>query len=435
MAELSSSKHFDCMVLDLGLHSGDMSGFDLLEKVKSDPENHDLPIIIYTGKELSPEEETRIKKYAETIIVKDVKSPERLLDETALFLHRVEAKLPEQKRKMLEQLHDADAVIAGKRVLIVDDDVRNIFSLTSVLEDHGMIVRFAENGKDALKSLEEDADVDAVLMDVMMPEMDGYETMRRFARRINVQVTADHCAHRQGDEGRQGEVHRGRSLGLHHEAGRYRAAPLTATRVAVQVDETVPSVLADTGTYDQDLERIEIELLLEGIYRHYGFDFRSYAYASIRRRLWKRIEAEGLGTVSALQGVILHQPQMMEKLLLDLSINVTAMFRDPTFYQAFRDRVVPLLRTYPFIRIWHAGCATGEEVYSMAILLEEEGLYERSRIYATDINEVVLQKAKAGIFLSTACRSTRRTTLPPAASAPSPIITRPSTAERCSTRR
>jgi chemotaxis protein methyltransferase CheR len=168
--------------------------------------------------------------------------------------------------------------------------------------------------------------------------------------------------------------------------------------VAVQVDETVPSILAETGAYDQDLERIEIELLLEGIYRHYGFDFRSYAYASIRRRLWKRIEAEGLGTVSALQAVILHQPQMMEKLLLDLSINVTAMFRDPTFYQAFRDRVVPLLRTYPYIRIWHAGCATGEEVYSMAILLQEEGLYERSRIYATDINEVVLQRAKEGIF-------------------------------------
>jgi chemotaxis protein methyltransferase CheR len=168
--------------------------------------------------------------------------------------------------------------------------------------------------------------------------------------------------------------------------------------VAVQVDETVPSVLVETGTYDQELERIEIELLLEGIYRHYGFDFRSYAYASIRRRLWKRIEAEGLQTVSALQAVILHQPPMMEKLLLDLSINVTAMFRDPAFYQAFRERVVPLLRTYPYIRIWHAGCATGEEVYSMAILLQEEGLYERSRIYATDINEVVLQKAKEGIF-------------------------------------
>ena len=167
--------------------------------------------------------------------------------------------------------------------------------------------------------------------------------------------------------------------------------------MAVQVDDNLASIPLDTG-YDPDLERIEIELLLEGIFRHYGFDFRSYAYASIRRRLWKRIEAEGLGTVSALQAQILHQPMMMEKLLLDLSINVTAMFRDPSFYTAFRERVVPLLRTYPYIRIWHAGCATGEEVYSMAILLQEEGLYERSRIYATDINEVVLAKAKEGIF-------------------------------------
>lgn len=168
--------------------------------------------------------------------------------------------------------------------------------------------------------------------------------------------------------------------------------------MALQVDVSSLAGPLEPGTYDPDLERIEIELLLEGIFRHYGFDFRSYAYASIRRRLWKRIEAEGLTTISALQAQILHQPQMMEKLLLDLSINITAMFRDPGFYRAFRERVVPLLRTYPYIRIWHAGCASGEEVYSMAILLQEEGLYERSRIYATDINEVVLAKAKEGIF-------------------------------------
>jgi HAMP domain-containing protein/CheY-like chemotaxis protein/signal transduction histidine kinase len=172
-------KHFDCMVLDLGLRAGsDMSGFDLLEKVKSDPDNHDLPIIIYTGKDLSPEDETKIKKYAETIIVKDVKSPERLLDETALFLHRIEARLPEQKRKMLEHLHDADSVVAGRNVLVVDDDVRNIFSLTSMLEDHGMVVRFAENGTQAIEQLRKDSNVDAILMDIMMPEMDGYETTK-----------------------------------------------------------------------------------------------------------------------------------------------------------------------------------------------------------------------------------------------------------------
>jgi CheY-like chemotaxis protein/signal transduction histidine kinase/HAMP domain-containing protein len=174
LEELSRRK-FDCMVVDLGLR--DMSGFDLLERVKQDPGMQEMPIIIYTGKELTQAEDTRLRKYAETIIVKDVKSPERLLDETALFLHRVEAKLPEQKRVMLERLHNSDALMAGKRVLVVDDDVRNIFSLTSVLEAHGMEVRFAENGKDAIKALEEDPAVDLVLMDVMMPEMDGYETM------------------------------------------------------------------------------------------------------------------------------------------------------------------------------------------------------------------------------------------------------------------
>ncbi len=150
--------------------------------------------------------------------------------------------------------------------------------------------------------------------------------------------------------------------------------------------------------YDPDLERVEIELLLDGVFRHYGFDFRSYAYASIRRRLWKRAEGEGLQTISALQDRILHDTEAMERLLLDLSVNVTAMFRDPSFYQEFREHVVPLLRTYPFIRIWHAGCSSGEEVYSMAILLEEEGLYDRARLYATDINDVVLQRAQQGIF-------------------------------------
>jgi chemotaxis protein methyltransferase CheR len=150
--------------------------------------------------------------------------------------------------------------------------------------------------------------------------------------------------------------------------------------------------------YNPELERIEIELLLEGVFRHYGFDFRSYAYASIRRRLWKRVEGENLHSISELQARILHDDVAMERLLLDLSVNVTSMFRDPGFYREFRENVIPLLRTYPFIRIWHAGCSTGEEVFSMAILLEEEGLYDRARIYATDINDVVLQRARQGIF-------------------------------------
>lgn len=146
------------------------------------------------------------------------------------------------------------------------------------------------------------------------------------------------------------------------------------------------------------LEDIEIKLLLEGIFCYYGFDFRDYALASLKRRIWNTINAEGLTSVSGLQEKVLHNPEYMERFLFNLSVNVTAMFRDPSFFLAFRNKVVPILRTYPFIRIWHAGCSTGEEVYSMAIILQEEGLYHRSRLYATDINEIALQKAKAGIF-------------------------------------
>jgi CheY-like chemotaxis protein len=175
LAELAE-KPFDCMVLDLKLPDG--SGFQLLEKIKKTKRYAQLPVIVHTGKDLSRREETRLKKYADTIIVKDVRSPERLLDETSLFLHRIEARLPHDKRKILEQLHNADAVFEGKKVLIVDDDVRNVFALASVFEGRGMDVLFAENGREGLATLQANPDVDLVLMDIMMPEMDGYETTR-----------------------------------------------------------------------------------------------------------------------------------------------------------------------------------------------------------------------------------------------------------------
>jgi chemotaxis protein methyltransferase CheR len=153
-----------------------------------------------------------------------------------------------------------------------------------------------------------------------------------------------------------------------------------------------------SGPEHVDLESLELQLLLEGVFRQYGFDFREYAPASLKRRVWRRVDAEGAGTIAGLLDRLLHDSAVMERLLLDLSINVTAMFRDPTFYAAFRERVVPILRTYPFTRIWVAGCSTGEEVYSLAILLSEEGIYDRTRIYATDINEVVLEQARSGVF-------------------------------------
>ncbi len=147
-----------------------------------------------------------------------------------------------------------------------------------------------------------------------------------------------------------------------------------------------------------EIESIEIDLLLDGIYRRYGYDFRSYASASIRRRIWKFAEQEGLTTISAVQEAVLHQSAMMDRFVLSLTVNVTTMFRDPAFFSALRNSVVPILKTYPMIRIWDAGCATGEEAYSMAIVLKEEGIYDRCRIYATDMNEDVLRKAKTGIF-------------------------------------
>jgi chemotaxis protein methyltransferase CheR len=163
--------------------------------------------------------------------------------------------------------------------------------------------------------------------------------------------------------------------------------------VAVQVERQPSSAEGQLET-----ETLELQLLLEGIYRQYGFDFREYAPASLKRRVWRRVQAERAGTIAGLLALVLHDADVMERLLLDLSINITAMFRDPTFYAAFREQVVPMLRTYPFTRIWVAGCSTGEEVYSLSILLREVGIYDRTRIYATDINETVLERARDGVF-------------------------------------
>ena len=146
------------------------------------------------------------------------------------------------------------------------------------------------------------------------------------------------------------------------------------------------------------VQDLELRLLLEGIYQQYGYDFRGYARSSIRRRVWRRIAEENLQTISGLQERILHDPGCMERLLLDLSVNVTSMFRDPTFFRALREKVVPVLRTYPFVRVWNAGCSSGEETMSLAILLSEEGLADRMRIYATDINGEVLERARSRVF-------------------------------------
>jgi chemotaxis protein methyltransferase CheR len=158
------------------------------------------------------------------------------------------------------------------------------------------------------------------------------------------------------------------------------------------VSEADPSVARATTVED-----IEVGLLLEGVYRQYGYDFRDYSMSSVRRRVRHLVREEGLASVSGLQERVLHDPRALQRFVVTLSVNVTSMFRDPSFYRSLRERVIPLLRTYPKVRIWHAGCATGEEAYSFAILLEEEGLYDRCQIYATDMNEAVLKTAAAGV--------------------------------------
>ncbi|MEW6136043.1 MAG: response regulator [Bacteroidota bacterium] len=178
--ELLRTQHFDCVVLDLGLP--DMTGFDLLETLKKEMPHGTPPIIIYTGRELTREENNKLRKYAESIIVKGVKSEERLLDETSLFLHRVVKNLPKNKQEVIENLYKKDAALAGKKVLIVDDDMRNLYALSIVLDEKGMKILEAENGEVALKTLEENPDIDIVLMDIMMPVMDGLETIRRIRR-------------------------------------------------------------------------------------------------------------------------------------------------------------------------------------------------------------------------------------------------------------
>jgi CheY-like chemotaxis protein len=168
---------FDCVVLDLRLP--DISGFDLLETLHGEPSLRDVPIVVFTGKQLSADEEAHLRRMAKSIVLKDVQSPERLLDETALFLHRSIANLPPSKQKMLERLHQTDEVLIGRKALVVDDDVRNIFALSSLLERHKMSVLSAQTGHEAIDVIKRTPDLSLVLMDIMMPEMDGYETMRR----------------------------------------------------------------------------------------------------------------------------------------------------------------------------------------------------------------------------------------------------------------
>jgi CheY-like chemotaxis protein len=167
---------FDAIVTDIELPDG--TGFEMIDKLHDDADLRDVPVIIYMPREVNRKLEAQLKKVCQSMVVKDVRSQERLFDEVALFLHRPAAKLPQEKQEMLQRLHSTDTVLAAKKVLIVDDDIRNIFAMTSVLERHNMNILSAETGKSAIDILQNTPDVDVVLMDIMMPAMDGYDTMR-----------------------------------------------------------------------------------------------------------------------------------------------------------------------------------------------------------------------------------------------------------------
>jgi CheY-like chemotaxis protein len=167
---------FDCMVLDLRLP--DMTGFALLERLHAEPSLASLPVVVFTGKELNTAEQTQLRSMAKSVVLKDAHSPERLLDETALFLHRVIADLPKEKQVMLERIHGSSEILRGRKVLVADDDARNIFALASLLENHEMEVITATSGRMAIELVAQTPDLSIVLMDIMMPDMDGYETIR-----------------------------------------------------------------------------------------------------------------------------------------------------------------------------------------------------------------------------------------------------------------
>ncbi len=197
----------------------------------------DMPVVVFTGRELSPDEDAQLHTLARSVVVKGVESPERLLDETALFLHRVFAELPGEKQRMLERLHRSDEDLMGRTVLVVDDDVRNIFALSSVLERRGMKVLTATTGADAINTMETTSDLAIVLMDIMMPGMDGYQTMQAIRRDPRFAAAADHRAHRQSDEGRPREVPGGGRVGLPRQAGQHRAAAVRAADVAASLSD------------------------------------------------------------------------------------------------------------------------------------------------------------------------------------------------------
>jgi CheY-like chemotaxis protein len=301
---------FDCMVMDLNLP--DLSGYELLQQMTEQVMWRSRRSSSIPGRSLTRDEEQSLRRFSKSIIIKDARSPERLLDEVTLFLHQVESQLPAERQLMLKAARDREATLDGRRILVVEDDVRNIFALTSLLEPKGAKIEIARNGREAIEALTRSMNdpaahaIDLVLMDIMMPEMDGITAMREIRKRARVAQAADHRAHRQGDEGRSGKVPRRGRQRLHRQApGRGEAAVARARMDAEVTSESWRPKTAD----------IELQLLIDAIYLKYHYDFRGYAAASLKRRLTMAPGRFGCQTLSQLQDKVLHEPATFPALL------------------------------------------------------------------------------------------------------------------------
>ena len=377
---------FDCMVLDLSLP--DASGFALLETLSAEDAYAFPPVIVYTGRDLTADEEQRLRRYSTSIIIKGAKSPERLLDEVTLFLHQVVADLPPEQRRVLEKSPNRDAALEGRRILIAEDDVRNIFALTSLFESRGVKLQIARNGREAIAMLERNEPPGGPRLDGCDDAGDGRpDRDPRDPRARRVEEAADHRADREGDEKRSRAMPRRRCERLPRQAARRGKTPLPGSRV----DAAMMHTAAETETF-------ELRLLLEAIHEKSRYDFRGYSVASLKRRLAHAKERFGCTSFSELQHRVLHDPALIPQLLPFLTVQVSDLFRDPSYFLALRTHVLPHLKTYPSLKVWIAGCSAGEELYSMAILFREEGLESRTIFYATDINTEALQKAEAGVY-------------------------------------